>query len=150
MYEGEEGHVLTAPPVGYEADTLPEGGETLTFEGETYTYADWGFWQPSGGGYVVVDPPVGAEVSRLPDDAVAHDDEGEVTLYQFDQSYFLQVHQRCRQDGLRGGASASGGRDRLHPGRLAELRGRWGNLLLRQLQSLRRLRRERGDRLRQR
>ena len=88
MYEGEEGHVLTAPPVGYQADTLPEGGEKVTVEGETYTYADWGFWQPSGGGYVVVDPPVGAEVSRIPDDAVAHDDEGEETLYQFDQSYF--------------------------------------------------------------
>ncbi len=88
MYEGEEGHVLTAPPVGYQADALPEGGETITFEGQTYTYADWGFWQPSGGGYVVVDPPVGAEVSTLPDDAVAHDDEGEDTLYQFDRSYF--------------------------------------------------------------
>ena len=60
MYEGEEGHVLTAPPVGYQADTLPEGGEKITFESETYTYADWGFWQPSGNGYVVVDPPVGA------------------------------------------------------------------------------------------
>ncbi len=88
MYEGEEGHVLTAPPVGHKADALPEGGEKITFEGETYTYADWGFWQPSGDGYVVVDPPVGAEVSTLPDDAVAHDDEGEETLYQFDQSYF--------------------------------------------------------------
>ncbi|MBD3871854.1 MAG: hypothetical protein IFK91_02875, partial [Acidobacteria bacterium] len=41
MYEGEEGHVLTAPPVGHKAEALPEGGETITFEGETYTYADW-------------------------------------------------------------------------------------------------------------
>lgn len=88
MYEGEEGHVLTAPPVGYQADALSEGGETVTFEGQTYTYADWGFWQPTDGGYVVVEPPVGAEVRTLPEDAVAHDDEGEVTLYQFDRSYF--------------------------------------------------------------
>ena len=90
MYEGEEGHVLTAPPVGYEADTLPDGGESVTFDGETYTYADGGFWQPAAGGYVVVDPPVGAVVSRLPDDAVAHDDAGEATLYQFDRSYFSE------------------------------------------------------------
>jgi len=88
LYEGEEGHVLTAPPVGYEADALPEGGETVTVDGETYTYADWGFWQPSSGGYAVVDPPVGAEVSTLPDSAVAHDDEGEEPLYQFDRSYY--------------------------------------------------------------
>ena len=88
MYEGEEGHVLTAPPVGHKADALPDGGETVTFEGQTYTYADWGFWQPSGGGFVVVEPPVGAEVRTIPDDAVAHDDEGEGTLYQFDRSYF--------------------------------------------------------------
>ena len=88
MYEGEEGYVLTAPPVGYQTNALPEGGEKITFEGETYTYADWGFWQASGDGYVVVEPPVGAEVTTLPDDAVAHDDEGEATLYQFDRSYF--------------------------------------------------------------
>ena len=30
----------------------------------------------------------GAEVRTLPEDVVAHDDEGEVTLYQFDRSYF--------------------------------------------------------------
>jgi len=88
MYEGEEGHVLTAPPVGYQADALPEGGETITFESKTYTYADWGFWQPSGGGYVVVEMPVGAEVSTIPEEAVAHDDEGEGTIYQFDRSFF--------------------------------------------------------------
>jgi len=91
MYEGEEGHVLTAPPVGYQADALPEGGETVTFDGQTYTYADWGFWQPSGNGFVVVDPPVGAEVSKIPEDAVAHDDEGEETLYQFDRSYYSKA-----------------------------------------------------------
>jgi len=91
MYEGEEGHVLTGPPVGYEADALPEGGETVTFDDETYTYADGGFWQPAADGYVVVEPPVGAMVSRLPDDAVAHDDEGEGTLYQFDQLFFSET-----------------------------------------------------------
>jgi hypothetical protein len=91
MFEGEEGHVLTSPPVGYRTDSLPAGGETVTFEGQTYTYADWGFWQPSGdGGYVVVDPPVGAQVSSIPEEAVAHEDEGEAALYQFDQSYFTK------------------------------------------------------------
>ncbi len=91
MYEGEEGHVLTAPPVGYRTDTLPEGGETVTFEGQTYTYADWGFWQPDTDGHVVVNSPVGAQVSTIPDGAVAHDDEGEGTLYQFDRSYFTKT-----------------------------------------------------------
>jgi len=91
MYEGEEGHILTTPPVGYQADALPEGGETVTFEGQTYTYADWGFWQPSGGGYVVVVAPVGAQVSTIPDDVVEHEDEGEATLYQFDRSYFSKT-----------------------------------------------------------
>jgi hypothetical protein len=90
MFEGEEGHVLTGPPVGYQADALPAGGETITFDGETYTYADGGFWQPSGGGYVVVDPPVGAEVSALPDSAVAHDDEGDAKLYQFDRLFLAE------------------------------------------------------------
>lgn len=88
MYEGEEGHVLTAPPVGFKANTLPDGGETISFEGQTYTYADWGFWQRSGDGYVVVEPPVGVEVSKIPDEAATHDDEGESTLYQFDRSYY--------------------------------------------------------------
>ena len=90
MFEGEEGHVLTAPPTGYQTDTLPSGGETITVNGQTYTYAEGGFWQASGAGYVVVDAPAGARVSTLPESAVAHDDEGEATLYQFDRTYFSE------------------------------------------------------------
>jgi hypothetical protein len=89
MYEGEEGHVLTSPPSGYQSDTLPTGGgETVSVDGASYTYADWGFWQPAGSGYVVVAPPVGAQVSTLPDSVETHTDEGEDPLYQFDQLYF--------------------------------------------------------------
>ena len=90
LYEGEEVYVLTSAPVGYEMDALPEGAETIEFEGATYYYADWSFLQAaSGGGYVVVEPPVGAEVSAIPEEAVPHE-EGDVTLYQFDNLYFTK------------------------------------------------------------
>ena len=90
LYEGEEVYVLTSAPVGWETDALPDGAETIEVESATYYYADWSFFQASGGGYVVVAPPVGAEVSAIPEEAVAHE-EGDVTLYQFDNLYFTQT-----------------------------------------------------------
>jgi hypothetical protein len=91
MYDGEEGYLLTSPPIGYESEELPDGAETVDVEGTTYHYADWGFWQAkSGGGYIVVAPPPGAQVKTIPEESVKHDDEGDVALYQFDQMYFTQ------------------------------------------------------------
>ncbi len=91
LFEGEEGYVLTSAPVDWETDTLPDGAETIEFEGTTYYYADWSFFkEASGGGYVVVEPPVGAEVSAIPEEAVAHD-EGDVPLYQFDRLFFSKT-----------------------------------------------------------
>jgi hypothetical protein len=89
LYDGEEGHVLTTAPVGWETAELPAGAEQITFEGSTYYYHEGAFYQPGGGGYVVVEAPVGAEVSSIPEEAEAHD-EGELTLYQFDRSFFTQ------------------------------------------------------------
>jgi hypothetical protein len=90
LYEGEEGYVLTSAPVGWETDALPDGAETIQFEGGTFYYADWSFFQEAAGGYVVVEPPVGAEVSAIPEEAVTHD-EGDVPLYQFDQLFFTKT-----------------------------------------------------------
>jgi len=88
LYEGEEGYVLTTAPVGYELDELPEGVETIEFEGATYYYESGSFYYAvAGGGYVVVDPPVGAEVSTIPEESEEHD-EGETSLYQFSEVYF--------------------------------------------------------------
>jgi len=89
LYDGEEGHVLTTAPVGYQTEDLPEGTEQLTVDGATFQYAEGAFYQPQGGGYVVVEAPVGAEVSSIPEEAEAHD-EGELTLYQFDGIFFTQ------------------------------------------------------------
>ncbi len=90
LYDGEEVYVLTSAPIGYEADQLPDGAETIQVEGTTYYYADWSFYQDApGGGYVVVEPPAGAEVSAIPEEAIAHE-EGEVPLYQFDETYFTK------------------------------------------------------------
>jgi hypothetical protein len=88
LYEGDEGYVLMSAPVGYETDTLPDGAETITVDGQTYFYVEWSFYQEKdAGGYVVVDAPDGAEVSAIPDEAILHD-EGELPLYQFDNTYF--------------------------------------------------------------
>jgi len=91
LYEGEEGYVLTSAPTDWETDTLPDGAETIEFEGTTYYYADWSFFQAApGGGYIVVEPPAGAEVSSIPEEAVAQE-EGDVTLYQFDRMFFTKT-----------------------------------------------------------
>jgi hypothetical protein len=84
LREGVEGYVLCTAPVGHRASRLPEGAETVQFEGKTYYYADASFWQKtSDGGYVVVKAPVGAEVSSVPEKATP-ETEGEVTVYQYD------------------------------------------------------------------
>ncbi len=89
LYDGEEGYILTATPVGHEVDALWQA-ETIVVDGATYFYAEWAFWQTApGGGYVVVAPPVGAEVSSIPDDAM-REEEGEVVVYQFDEMYFTE------------------------------------------------------------
>ncbi|MFC1530699.1 DUF6515 family protein [Gemmatimonadota bacterium] len=91
LYEGEEGYVLTSAPTDWETDTLPDGAETIEFEGTTYYYADWSFFQAApGGGYIVVEPPAGAEVSSIPEEAVAQE-EGDVALYQFDRMFFTKT-----------------------------------------------------------
>ncbi len=91
LHDGDEVHVLTTAPVGWETEALPDGAETVELEGTTYFYADWSFFQAAaGGGYVVVEPPVGAEVSAIPEEAVAHE-EGDVTLYQFDKLFFTRT-----------------------------------------------------------
>jgi hypothetical protein len=90
LYDGEEGHLLTAAPVGWQTDVLPDGAEDVTVDGTTYFYHEAAFYQPTqGGGYQVVKSPVGAEVSSIPEDAEAHN-EGDLTLYQFDQSFFTR------------------------------------------------------------
>lgn len=90
LYDGEEGYILTTAPVGHAEAALPEGSETIEFEGETYYYADWSFWQTAPtGGYIVVAPPVGAEVSTRPDEAVLADENDE-GLYLFDDLYLTQ------------------------------------------------------------
>lgn len=90
LYDGEEGHLLTAAPVGWQTDVLPDGAEDVTVDGTTYFYHEAAFYQPAqGGGYQVVKSPVGAEVSSIPEDAEAHD-EGDLTLYQFDQAFFTR------------------------------------------------------------
>lgn len=91
LYDGEEVYVLTSAPVGYEADALPEGAETVQMDGATYYWAEWSFYQAApGGGYIVVEPPAGAEVTTIPEETVEHD-EGEDTLYQFDNLYFTRT-----------------------------------------------------------
>lgn len=76
--------------MGYRADTLPPGSETLQVDGQTYYWTDDGFWQEaSGGGYVVVAAPVGAEVSSVPEEARSRT-EGAVTIYQFDDFFFTK------------------------------------------------------------
>jgi hypothetical protein len=89
LYEGEEGHVLTTAPVGWETSDLPAGAEEVAHEGQTYQYHDGAFYRPSDAGWVVVEAPDGAEVSSIPEAAQAHD-EGELTLYQFDQMFFTR------------------------------------------------------------
>jgi hypothetical protein len=89
LYEGEEGYVLTTAPVGHKAESLPEGAEKVTVDGQTYLYADWSFFKQVSGGYEVVAPPVGAEVSSIPEEAV-RDEEGDVVIYQFDELYFSE------------------------------------------------------------
>jgi len=90
LYDGEEGYILTTAPVGHVVADLPEGAETIEFDGQTYYYAEWSFWQLApGGGYVVVAPPVGAEVATIPEEAI-RDEESDVPLYQFDDLYFVQ------------------------------------------------------------
>ncbi len=90
LREGEEGYIPSAAPVGHQADALPDGSETVQIDGETYFWADDGFWQKaSGGSYVVVAAPVGAEVSSLPEEAKS-ETEGDVTIYQFDDLFFTK------------------------------------------------------------
>ncbi len=89
LYDGEEGYILTTAPVGHTVADLPEGAETIEFEGETYYYAEWSFWQASAGGYIVVAPPVGAEVSTIPEEAVLADEDDE-DLYLFDELYLTR------------------------------------------------------------
>jgi hypothetical protein len=90
LYDGEEGYILTTPPVGHQVDELPDGAETVVVGEETYYYAEWGFWQvESGGGYIVVEAPVGAEVSSLPEEA-QREEEGDIVVFQFDELYFTQ------------------------------------------------------------
>jgi len=89
LREGEEGYVLSTAPVGHKADTLPDAVETVQVDGKTYYYKEGSFWEASGGAYVVVTPPVGAEVSTIPEES-ARDDEGEVTVYQYDNTFFTQ------------------------------------------------------------
>jgi len=90
LYDGEEGHVLTTAPVGWQTEALPDGAEQVTVEGETYQYHEGAFFQPAqGAGFIVVEAPVGAEVSSLPEGAEPQD-EGDATLYQFDKMFFTQ------------------------------------------------------------
>ena len=89
LHDGEEGHVLTTAPLGWETEELPAGVEQVTVDGESFQYHEGAFYQPQGGGFVVVEAPVGAEVSALPDGAESHD-EGDRTLYQFDKILFTQ------------------------------------------------------------
>jgi len=89
LYDGEEAYVLTAAPVGHEVADLPEGAETIEFDGQTYYYAEWSFWQASAGGYIVVAPPVGAEVSTIPEEAVLANEDDE-DLYLFDELYLTR------------------------------------------------------------
>jgi len=92
IYEGENGGVLTLPPVGYALEALPSGAETLQHEQVTYAYAGGAFYQPnSGGGWIVVESPVGAEVSSIPGGAVQLDGEGDPEIYQFDTASWSKV-----------------------------------------------------------
>jgi len=88
LYKGEEGHVLTSAPVGHTLDELPDGIETVEFDGDTYYYESASFYQAvAEGGYIVVEPPAGAEVSSIPEESEAHE-EGDSALYQFGNAYF--------------------------------------------------------------
>ena len=79
----DEAYVITAAVPGLSA-------EDVTVDGTTYFYHEAAFYLPAqGGGYQVVKSPVGAEVSSIPEDAEAHN-EGDLTLYQFDQSFFTR------------------------------------------------------------
>lgn len=88
LYEGEEGYVLTTAPIGHELNELPDGVETIQFEGATYYYESGSFYfKITEGVYEVVAPPIGAEVSTIPEESEAHE-EGETVLYQFSEVYF--------------------------------------------------------------
>ncbi len=90
LYKGEEGYVQTSAPVGFETRQLPDGAETVDFEGTTYHYHEAAFYQgAAGGGYIVAQPPVGAEVSSIPADAVPVE-EADSGLYVFDKVYFTK------------------------------------------------------------
>jgi hypothetical protein len=86
------GYTVVAPPVNITVINLPQGLETIPYNGSTYYYFSGTFYSKSSNGYTVIKAPVGAVITNLPDGGKQEQVDGQNYVV-YNNTYFLPIVQ---------------------------------------------------------